>query len=364
MRIVHVQLLPLLSGVQRVCLEEMRFFVDLGHEVVLIVKENGPLSLTANEIGVKVIYCDFFKRELDFRLDFKSFLFLYRFFKVYQPDIVHSHSSKTGVLSRFAARMAGVKRRYHTVHGFSWPSSSSYLLKVLYWFLEFLSSWLSTHIFAMNANDLRSLKQFGIPINRFSYLPNGVSLPLNIKRIYRDDLKVKFLFVGRFWEQKDPMFILESLKDLTEHYKRNVSFTFVGDGPLRNEMLEYQSTHLADCDISILGWSDNVYEFYTSHDVLVMSSKWEGMPLVLLEAMSYGLCIIGTRISGISDVVEDRISGLLYEPGDCEAFGLLIELIVDRIYDKVELGNAAREQIERFYTQDKHNYLLNLVYKG
>jgi glycosyltransferase involved in cell wall biosynthesis len=231
--------------------------------------------------------------------------------------------------------------------------------------LEFISSWLSTHIFAMNFKDLGTLSHFGLPKSRYSFLPNGVDLPdeINSDETFPD--RIKFLFVGRFWEQKNPLFILESLKEMPcELIGKSTLWTFVGNGPLRDRMIDLKERDFKDLQMDILDWSDDVNQYYKTHDVLVMSSKWEGMPLVLLEAMSHSLCVVAPRISGIHDVIMDGKDGILYELGNAQEFISIIYKIVDKKISIKDFGIEARKKVQTSYTVDVHNSNLNLVYKA
>lgn len=122
-KIVHVQLLPLLSGVQRVSLQEFLLLNSDRYEKILICKEPGDLTKESEKVGVKCFYVPSLVRNISPFKDFKSFINLLSLFKYIKADIVHTHSAKTGVLGRIAAKLAGVPIVIHTVHGFSFEST-------------------------------------------------------------------------------------------------------------------------------------------------------------------------------------------------------------------------------------------------
>ncbi|WP_137491119.1 glycosyltransferase, partial [Escherichia coli] len=117
-KILHIQLMPILSGAQKVCLDEIE---NLGknYEQWLLCSGVGPFTKKASEFGVKHIVVDNLKREISIRDDLLALFKIYQNIKNKKFDIVHTHSSKTGFLGRVAARCAGVKTIVHTVHGFA-----------------------------------------------------------------------------------------------------------------------------------------------------------------------------------------------------------------------------------------------------
>ncbi|EBP7329261.1 glycosyltransferase family 4 protein, partial [Salmonella enterica] len=120
-KIAHIQLLPLLSGVQRVCLDELIRLDENKFDKYLICKEEGPLTVEAKKYGIKCLVVRNLVREISLKNDLKALWSLWKIIKQYKFDIVHTHSSKTGVLGRVAAWLNRTNLIVHTVHGFSFP---------------------------------------------------------------------------------------------------------------------------------------------------------------------------------------------------------------------------------------------------
>ena len=143
---------PSLSGVQRVSLQE---FERLGsdYDVFLICKEPGPLSFEAEKLGVHVFYVNSLCREISIINDLKSLLAIYRIIKSNGFDIVHSHSSKTGLLGRLAAKLARVPLIIHTVHGFPFDGAKNSIFRFIYKVMEIIGGFCSDKIICLHQLD-------------------------------------------------------------------------------------------------------------------------------------------------------------------------------------------------------------------
>ncbi|HCO1401679.1 TPA: glycosyltransferase, partial [Escherichia coli] len=151
-KIVHVQLMPLLSGVQRVSLQEIERLPKNEYEISVICKEPGPLVDGLRE-DINKFYIPSLCREISLINDLRSLYLLYKNFKREKYDIVHTHSSKTGVLGRVAAKLAGVPCIIHTVHGFAFESAKRSYVRLLYRILERIGAKCSTKIICLHEDD-------------------------------------------------------------------------------------------------------------------------------------------------------------------------------------------------------------------
>lgn len=325
-KIVHVQLLPLLSGVQRVSLQEFLLLNSDRYEKILICKEPGDLTKESEKVGVKCFYVPSLVRNISPFKDFKSFINLLSLFKYIKADIVHTHSAKTGVLGRIAAKLAGVPIVIHTVHGFSFESTNNKAISFVYKFVEFVSAFFSDRIICLHNEDKKKcINILKVPKEKICILPNGVDLdkfhPVEEKQkiLLRANFNLQhasliFTMVGRLWDQKNPLLLVQAAqKYLRCNSESNDVFILVGDGDLRIKIEELAAKEINAGKIILLGWRNDIAEILSLSDVFILPSKWEGMPLAILEAQAAGLPCIASDIAGNKSLIKDNINGILFK---------------------------------------------------
>ncbi len=156
------------------------------------------------------------------------------------------------------------------------------------------------------------------------------------------------LAAGRMTEQKNHALLLEAILRLRRTGVRCRAM-IVGDGPLR-AFLERRIDELGLADQVVLpGNVRDLTELMQGADLFVLPSLWEGLPLVLLEAMACGLPVVGTRIRGHCRGVEDGVSGLLVEPGDAGALAQAIATLLREPARRSAFGAAGLEIVRREY---------------
>lgn len=310
LKILHVHLSADISGAQRVSLDEMS---TLGNKYKqdMICGNHGSFSKAASSLNVKPIVVEELVREISAAKDIKALFKLYKIIKSNNYDIVHTHSSKSGFLGRIAAKIAGVKMIVHTVHGFAFPSSKNKIVKLIYFIMEWIASYCSNYIIVMNESDkYLAEKYFSHRNNNIILLNNAVDInifkPRN--RLKNEKEAFKIIMVGRLCEQKNPLLLIEAAKFLTDEYQIDI----VGDGPLFYEAENLILNNKFNCKIQLLGWSDAISEMLPNYDLLVLPSRWEGMPLVLLEAMAVKLPVLCSNISSNKYLVN-QLDGFLFE---------------------------------------------------
>lgn len=375
--LAHLQLLPLLSGVQTVTLEE---FVSLDREKyrpVLICKEPGPLTEAVQKEGVASHYVQDLVRPIAPRKDWRAFMGLLNTLRALKPHILHTHSSKTGMLGRLAARMAGVPVVVHTVHGFAFPFASSRLVYSIYFLVEFIGARFCDALIVLNESDRRiAVDQLKMKADKVRLIPNGVRLQglarakgearsrIRQAVFEADDETLCVGMVGRLWRQKNPGCLLEAAKKVLARAERPVKFFFIGDGELREELDQSIVAAGLQGRITVLGWRTDVPRLLSALDIFVLPSRWEGMPLAILEAMASGLAVVVSDIPGNHDLVEHEVDGLLFESEDADGLaGQLLRLVVEGDFRNT-LALAARTKVVEHYQLESRNQKVFELYEN
>lgn len=350
MKVLHIQLYPLLSGVQNVSIQEIKLLKEKVQYHV-IMKESGPFSDQLCELNVPVYYVKNLTRSINPIQDFISLLKIIKWIRRINPDIVHVHSAKTGFLGRVASRILK-KKVIYTVHG--WPMNASLpsVTNRLYSLLESLLSNITDATICLSKRDV----QIGRALNKRSnilYIPNGVDLvkykPCREKRRHP---KVQLLFMGRFDKQKDPIFFLKGLNELRNQDVFSVKI--IGGGGLQAEVQKSVSS-LVDrgYNISLNSWSDRPDLELREADVFVMTSLYEGMPLALLEAMATGLICIVPSLLEFSELIENNENGLVYDAGNINSLKDTLLKVTTNIELYRFLGENARVKVQQEFNIDK-----------
>lgn len=202
-------------------------------------------------------------------------------------------------------------------------------------------------------------------------VPNGVPVPGPISPAKRAEVRKRYgctgdeplvLAAGRHSEQKNFGTLVEAAAKLRD---RGAACRIVigGDGPLRTTHQQHAARlDLAD-SVVFPGNIPDLSDVMQAADVFVLSSLWEGLPLVLLEAMAAGCAVAATRIAGVVEVIEDGATGLMAEPGDAAS---LADTVADLIADpdrRAALGAAARAEVERVHSFDRVAADLDALYR-
>lgn len=374
LRIAHVQLLPLLSGVQRVSLEEFALLDPEIYERTLICREPGPLSEAMGEMGVPCLFCPSLTRSIAPRHDLAALSALVRMMRRGQFDVVHTHSSKPGILGRIAARIAGVPAIVHTVHGFAFPGTKSRFRRHLFVSLERLGGRCCDAIVCLNDADRRlAADDLAVPSDRVHVIANGVDLgrfpPIRRDeraRIRREVLGLPaddpaVVMVGRLWRQKDPLtFVKAAVSLLADGFKAH--FVLIGDGDLRIPIEEFIHAHHAEGRIHLLGWRDDIPKLLPAFDIFALPSLWEGMPLAILEALACRLPCVVSDIPGNRDLIDDGVNGLLFPCGDVEMLATnLGKLLLDH-QQRASFGRAGREKVEQYHDLTERTNEVQMLY--
>jgi glycosyltransferase involved in cell wall biosynthesis len=294
-------------------------------------------------------------REINPPLDLLALLELAGIFAAEKPDVVHTHSSKAGILGRLAAAIAGVPHVVHTYHGFGFHDYQSQLTKGSYVWAERLCCALSERlIFVSRANwDYARKHDLGHP-DRYELIRSGVRLgeyPAKIEDKGKKKAslgagmhKPLVVSIGNLKPQKNPGDFIGAAHLVSEKHP-DARFVFIGDGPLRQRM-EYKIIASGlHGKLLLPGWRRDVPEILAAGDVFALTSLWEGLPRALVEAMRSGLPPVCYTTDGVADLIRDGENGFLVPPGNVT---LMAERIGQLLADeglRARLGKAAQETI-------------------
>src|SRR2546425_5811187 len=297
---------------------------------LLITGEPGLLDQEARALsGVEFHQVPSLKRPIRPIADLRALLALTLLLRRLRPLIVHTHSSKAGILGRWAARRAGVPIIIHSIHGFGFTRYQHPLVRRALIALERRTSRFTTRFFAVSEANRRLGIELGLfPADRCTVIRSGVDLHA-FRRARVDTVAKKRelgLEPGRpvvgmiapLKPQKAPLDFVR-LAALVHRSRPDARFVLVGDGELRGAVeAEGERGGLAG-SVQPTGWRRAIAEVLRCFGLFVLPSLWEGLPRVYLEALASGVPVVGTRVGGAAEVVREGFTGFLTEPGDVRA---------------------------------------------
>jgi glycosyltransferase involved in cell wall biosynthesis len=306
--------------------------------------EGNMLDL-ANAYDVQPIQLAYFGRRVSPLNDVRTAFALCRLIRQIRPHIVHTHTAKAGVTGRLAAWLMGVPVIVHTFHG---QVFDGYFGSVVSRLIVLIERWLArpTSVIIAISPRLKDelLAKRIAPHNKVAVIELGLDLEdflatTGRSGVIRADLPISAEdplvgIVGRLVPIKDHRTFLEACVRVIRKDRR-VRFVIVGDGELRG-MLEALSKQLGLADrVYFTGWKKHGPSIYADLDLVVVSSRNEGTPVSIIEALATGKPVVATRVGGVPDLVEHGSDGLLVPPADPQA-------LADAIIYFLENPEAAR----------------------
>jgi len=357
-RVCHVITLLELGGAQRNTLYTVAHLDRLRFEPTLVAGRGGLLDDEAKSIAdARTFFVPELIREAEPRRDFRALVRLTAFFRESRPDVVHTHSSKAGILGRWAAHLAGVPAVVHSVHGFGVTPEQSGLKRWFFGRLEAATSPLTTRFLAVSrANLAEGVLRGFFPRNRVALLRSGVELSTFRNGISPGDLRAKLGIpaaapiagmVACLKPQKAPLDYVEVAGRVAARIP-SAHFLLIGDGELRPSVEEAIRRKHLEGRFHLLGWRRDIPSILKNLSVLVLTSLWEGLPRVIPEAMAAGLPVVATRVDGIPEVVRDNETGYLAEPHDVETLARRVTELLANPDLGLQMGEKARTAVGEF----------------
>ncbi len=334
----------------------------------------GSLIEEVRDLGIPLSIIPELVREISPWKDFRTLTKMTRSMRKDRYAIVHTHSSKAGILGRFAARLAGVPIIIHTVHGWSFHDRMSPLTRRTYIQLERQAASFSDAIITVSNRDIEkglaarigSRQQYhlirsAIPLDEFDpskFKRNAVRQELGIP----DDVCV-IGNIGRFSPQKNPLDWIRIAGEIS-HTADNVHFLLVGDGPLRSEVETMLKSEGLWERTTLTGLRRDVPRMLSVMDIFLLTSLWEGLPRTIPQAMALGIPVIANRVGGIPEVIQEGVTGYLRQPGDIDNTAEVCTYLINHPIKRAEMGRKGRAFIENEFSLDVMIDQISALYEG
>ena len=354
-----------LGGAQEVAMRVVSNLDRRRFRPVLIAGDGGLLTGEAAALeGVEVRLIPSLIREIRPLQDVRALWELVATFRRLRPKIVHTHSSKAGILGRLAAWLAGVPCILHTIHGYGVTPAQPFWLQRGVIALEWVVGRVTTHWIAVSQADRRQGIEWGLfTASKVSVVRPGIDPAAFAGRIdvtERDRLRAMLgvgpdqLLVGTvscLKPQKAPEDFIRVAALVCQRVPA-AKCVLVGDGAMRPQieaMLEAEGLRER---VTLLGWRRDVASLLKAFDVFVLTSRWEGLPCAILEARASRIPIVATRVGGAAEAIVEGIQGTLCPAGDVRAMaGRVCQILGDERL-RADLRNGPQELPEEFTIQE------------
>lgn len=360
-----------LSHIENFHIPYLKYFKDNDFEVHIMGKGNNKSPIPYVD---KVIPINFEKN----MFSLKNFISAFKISKLIKKEKYSTISTHT-ILASFFTRlgiMLSLKKHpllINTIHGYLFDENSNFIKKVIMIVAEKFVRPVTDTILVMNSTDyeiakkynlykknLYSINGMGINASKFPFSTEENKSYLREKyNIPKDDFLL--IYVAEFSKRKNQKFLIESLKGLISEGYNNVKLLLLGDGVLLDDMKQYSKTLGIEDNIIFKGYIKEVCNYYQISDICVSSSRIEGLPFNIMEAMSTGLPIIASKIKGHIDLVDHESNGFLYNFNDIDSFCNYVKMLYSDRSLLTSMGISSNELSKNYTLESVYPEITNIM---
>jgi len=332
---------------------------DLEFEVMLGCRNTGFMQLLQLE-GITVKEIPFIRDRIS-PYDYSAFKLVLNLIEKFQFDIIHTHTAKAGFIGRVAGRLKGVPMIIHTVHGFSFNNDA--LNPVKRWFyrsLEKLATRMSNYIITVNKEDWHQIQSWSIiPEKNIRCIYNAIDID-KFKDLKRNKVSKKefgildnekvIINIGELIPRKDFLTFIKLAFLIKKRFPK-VKFLIVGDGPQVHNLKKKTQDFGLKGDIIFTGFRSDIPEILKIADLLLFTSRAEGLPTVVLEAMACSLPVVAIDAPGTREVISHGNSGYIFPRNQ---LGKIVDKVIEILTD-ISLAEALGKYGEKL-VREKFSY--------
>lgn len=312
-----------------------------GHKILILTGQRGIYNDVLEEEGIESIACEYLEQKINPLQDWKSLNWILQAIDKFQPDLIATHSSKTGILGRIASKISKTPCTF-TAHGWSFSETVPQPSRGIYQFIEKLVEPLSDRIICVSHCDRSLGIKAGMQCDRLLTIHNGMKdISESLKAEPSQSNPVKIAMVARFARQKDHPSLIEAFQHLD-----GAELILVGDGPQLPEIQALVDRLQLEEKVRFLGFRQDVAEILAGVQIYTLISHWEGLPCTIIEAMRSGLPVVASDVGGVKEIIEDNRTGYVIPYGNRD---LLTQRLAELVADaglRTQMGSFGRQRYE------------------
>ncbi len=363
-KIAHIITKMELGGAQQNTLYTLKHLNREKFETILISGKGGMLTQeTFLSLTNRVFFIGELVRKINPLFDFIALIKIWHLLKKEKINLVHTHSSKAGILGRWAAKLAGVPYIIHTYHGFGFNDYQKWPVRWLFIGIERITAFITAKLVVVSGENTKKAMANKIgKKNQYVVIHSGVKIKeLSFNPIIKKEKRKEFGFrdedfvigmIACFKPQKDPLsFILLAHK--VSACLPQAKFLLVGDGLLRPSIEKLISKLNLQEKIQLPGWRRDIPQLIQSFDIMVLTSLWEGLPRVFLEAMVLGVPVVATNVDGAREVIKNGINGFLVPPKDVASMAEKVVYLFKNEEKRKKMGIQSKTMLSSSFDIDQ-----------
>ncbi len=339
----------------------MKLLQEKGYEVHVATKL-GNREQEFDDIGVIKHNVDFSRSPYSPKV-FKSLQQMEKLLREIRFSLVHVHTPVAAFVTRLACQRTNTHPVLYTAHGFHFYKGAPLKNWLLYYNMEKLAAHWTDGLITINEEDYKAAQKFKLRKNGKVFFVPGVgvdiaSLEQRARSISRSKKRKELglsvgtaviITVGELNANKNHIQALKALSKLT---KTNFHYLIVGNGESEQKLKKAVNELMLQDKVSFLGFRRDVLELLAASDVFILTSRREGLPKALMEAMAVGLPIIATDVRGNRDLVKSGENGYLVPLDDAEQTAIAIERLIDSEDLRRSMGEKSKELVKQYDLQN------------
>jgi glycosyltransferase involved in cell wall biosynthesis len=353
-----------LGGAQRYVYDLATRLPKESFDVRVACGGNGSLTERLQAEGIPTLIIPNLIRNVNVFQDILVFSHILRLLQKERPDIIHLNSSKIGGLGALAGRLVGVKKIIFTAHGWAWHESRSPFSRAVIKTLHWITVLLCHDVITVAEKERVEMAKMPWTKNKLVTIHNGIgAIDFLEKATARDFLITKnpalavhknSLWIGAIGElhtNKGYEYLLRAFTEV--NHQPATPLVILGDGEEKHALEHMIAEHKLADRVFLLGQIPDASKYLKAFDVFSLTSVKEGLPYVLLEAGLAGLPIVATDVGGISEIIEDRKTGLLVKTRDVATVADSLSLLLGNAHLRQSLGTSLHASVTQNFPVEK-----------
>lgn len=376
-KVFHAVTRLILGGAQQNTMETCGYLnPDRFESLIISGADTGPEGEIISEVrkrGIPLTIIPELVREPNPIKDFLALKKMLHLFRAEKPHIVHTHSSKAGILGRWAAKIAQVPVIVHTVHGWGHHEYQNFLKRNLFTFLERKTEKITDKLVVVSYYNIKKglkdrigkeekYKTIHSSINLDEFTNTSCDTVVSKKELGINLESFVVGTVGRLSTQKNPCDFVKVSAAVKKEIPET-QFLFIGDGPLRPETENLIKELNISKDIFLPGLRTDIPALLRCMDVFILTSLWEGLPRVIPQAMAVGLPVVANAIDGVCEVIKDGVNGFLIPPKNVSLMAKRVVQLLSSSSMRSEIGQKGRKTAEEEFSLRDMLSKIELLYE-
>lgn len=326
----------------------------------------------AKDKGVETVRMDALVRRVDPVKDITALFFLFRLMRKYRPDIVHTHTSKAGLLGRVASRAAHIPYIVHTPHGHVFFGHFSLLASKVFLLAEKIVEPITDRFIALTNGEMADYLRLSLTTaEKIRVIHSGVDVA-GFSARSKDSVSARVALglpeedlvvgtAGWLLPIKGPDILMAAMERVWV-VREDIFLVYAGKGDMEAALRACAQKAGASAQVVFAGWRNDMHDVMSAFDIFVLPSRNEGMGRVIVEAMAAGKPVIASNVGGIPDLVKHGINGFLVPTEDPEALGAAILQMAEKPELRRDMG-AAGKRIAQSYDISSMVEKIDVLYR-